>query len=193
MKNLKYISFLLIIASFTLTSCGYNSMVNKQEAVNSQWANVENAYQRRADLIPNLVSTVKGYAAHEQETLTQVVEARSKATQSVVDPSNLTEESIQEFQQRQGELGSAIGRLLMIQESYPDLKANENFLALQDELSGTENRISVERNKFNQLAQDFNSYIRQFPRVIYAGWFGFKSKAYFQSAPGSDTAPKVEF
>ncbi len=193
MKNLKYISFLLIIASFTLTSCGYNSMVNKQEAVNSQWANVENAYQRRADLIPNLVSTVKGYAAHEQETLTQVVEARSKATQSVVDPTNLTEESIQEFQQRQGELGSAIGRLLMIQESYPDLKANENFLALQDELSGTENRISVERNKFNQLAQDFNSYIRQFPRVIYAGWFGFKSKAYFQSAPGSDTAPKVEF
>lgn len=193
MKNLKYISFLLIIASFTLTSCGYNSMVNKQEAVNSQWANVENAYQRRADLIPNLVSTVKGYAAHEQETLTQVVEARSKATQSVVDPSNLTEESIKEFQQRQGELGSAIGRLLMIQESYPDLKANENFLALQDELSGTENRISVERNKFNQLAQDFNSYIRQFPRVIYAGWFGFKSKAYFQSAPGSDTAPKVEF
>lgn len=193
MKNLKYISFLLIIASFTLTSCGYNSMVNKQEAVNSQWANVENAYQRRADLIPNLVSTVKGYAAHEQETLTQVVEARSKATQSVVDPTNLTEESIQEFQQRQGELGSAIGRLLMIQESYPDLKANENFLALQDELSGTENRISVERNKFNQLAQDFNSYIRQFPRVIYAGWFGFKSKVYFQSAPGSDTAPKVEF
>lgn len=193
MKNLKYISFLLIIASFTLTSCGYNSMVNKQEAVNSQWANVENAYQRRADLIPNLVSTVKGYAAHEQETLTQVVEARSKAIQSVVDPTNLTEESIQEFQQRQGELGSAIGRLLMIQESYPDLKANENFLALQDELSGTENRISVERNKFNQLAQDFNSYIRQFPRVIYAGWFGFKSKAYFQSAPGSDTAPKVEF
>lgn len=193
MKNLKYISFLLIIASFTLTSCGYNSMVNKQEAVNSQWANVENAYQRRADLIPNLVSTVKGYAAHEQETFTQVVEARSKATQSVVDPTNLTEESIQEFQQRQGELGSAIGRLLMIQESYPDLKANENFLALQDELSGTENRISVERNKFNQLAQDFNSYIRQFPRVIYAGWFGFKSKAYFQSAPGSDTAPKVEF
>ena len=193
MKNLKYISFLLIIASFTLTSCGYNSMVNKQEAVNSQWANVENAYQRRADLIPNLVSTVKGYAAHEQETLTQVVEARSKAIQSVVDPTNLTEESIQEFQQRQGELGSAIGRLLMIQESYPDLKANENFLALQDELSGTENRISVERNKFNQLAQDFNSYIRQFPRVIYAGWFGFKSKAYFQSAPRSDTAPKVEF
>lgn len=193
MKNLKYISFLLIIASFTLTSCGYNSMVNKQEAVNSQWANVENAYQRRADLIPNLVSTVKGYAAHEQETLTQVVEARSKAIQSVVDPTNLTEESIKEFQQRQGELGSAIGRLLMIQESYPDLKANENFLALQDELSGTENRISVERNKFNQLAQDFNSYIRQFPRVIYAGWFGFKSKAYFQSAPGSDTAPKVEF
>ncbi len=192
MRNLKYI-ILLLIAVSTLSSCGYNTMVNKQEAVDSQWANVENAYQRRADLIPNLVSTVKGYASHEQETLTQVVEARSKATQTVVDPTNLTEESIQEFQQRQGELGSAIGRLLMIQENYPELKANENFLALQDELSGTENRISVERNRFNQAAQDFNSYIRQFPRVIYAGWFGFKQKGYFQAAPGSDTAPKVEF
>ncbi len=191
MKNLKYIFLLIISAS--LSSCGYNTMVNKQEAVNSQWANVENAYQRRADLIPNLVSTVKGYAAHEQETLTQVVDARAKATQTSIDPSNLSEESIQEFQKRQGELGSAIGRLLMIQESYPELKANENFLALQDELSGTENRISVERNKFNQSAQDFNSYIRQFPRVIYAGWFGFKSKGYFQAISGSETAPKVEF
>lgn len=193
MKNFKYILLLIITASLTLTSCGYNTMVNKQEAVNSQWANVENAYQRRADLIPNLVSTVKGYASHEQETLTQVVEARAKATQTTVDVSSLSEESITEFQDRQGELSTALGRLMMIQENYPELKANQNFLALQDELSGTENRISVERNKFNQVAQDFNTYIKQFPRVIYAGWFGFKSKGYFQSAPGSETAPKVEF
>lgn len=193
MKNFKYILLLIITASLTLTSCGYNTMVNKQEAVNSQWANVENAYQRRADLIPNLVSTVKGYASHEQETLTQVVEARAKATQTTVDVSSLSEQSIKEFQDRQGELSTALGRLMMIQENYPELKANQNFLALQDELSGTENRISVERNKFNQVAQDFNTYIKQFPRVIYAGWFGFKSKGYFQSAPGSETAPKVEF
>ena len=193
MRNFKYILVLAVVALVGLNSCGYNSMVKKEEVVNSQWANVENAYQRRADLIPNLVSTVKGYAAHEQETLTQVVEARSKATQTVVDPENITEQQLQEFQQRQSELGSAIGRLLLIQEAYPDLKANQNFLALQDELTGSENRIAVERNRFNQSAQDFNSYIRQFPRVIYAGWFGFKSKAYFQSAPGAEQAPMVEF
>lgn len=193
MRNFKYILVLAVVALVGLNSCGYNSMVKKEEVVNSQWANVENAYQRRADLIPNLVSTVKGYAAHEQETLTQVVEARSKATQTVVDPENITEQQLQEFQQRQSELGSAIGRLLLIQEAYPDLKANQNFLALQDELTGSENRIAVERNRFNQSAQDFNSYIRQFPRVIYAGWFGFKSKAYFQSAPGAEQAPTVEF
>lgn len=189
----KYILLLIVTASLTLTSCGYNTMVNKQESVSSQWANVENAYQRRADLIPNLVSTVKGYATHEQETLEQVVSARAKATQTTIDASTLSEESIKEFQDRQGELGAAVGRLMMIQESYPELKANQNFLALQDELSGTENRIAVERNKFNQVAQDFNTYIKQFPRVIYAGWFGFKSKGYFQAAAGSDTAPKVEF
>ena len=192
MKKVKYI-LLLVAVTFTLSSCGYNTMVNKQEAVNSQWANVENAYQRRSDLIPNLVATVKGYAEHEQETLTQVVEARAKATQTTIDPTNLTEESIRQFQQAQGELSAAIGRLLLIQENYPDLKANQNFLALQDELAGTENCISVERNRFNQMAQEYNQYIRQVPRVIYAGWFGFKFKAYFQAAPGSETAPKVEF
>ena len=192
MKKVKYI-LLLVAVTFTLSSCGYNTMVNKQEAVNSQWANVENAYQRRSDLIPNLVATVKGYAEHEQETLTQVVEARAKVTQTTIDPTNLTEESIRQFQQAQGELSAAIGRLLLIQENYPDLKANQNFLALQDELAGTENRISVERNRFNQMAQEYNQYIRQVPRVIYAGWFGFKPKAYFQAAPGSETAPKVEF
>ncbi|MEA4995682.1 MAG: LemA family protein [Petrimonas sp.] len=192
MKNLTYI-LVLAFMGVALSSCGYNTMVSKQEGVNSQWANVENAYQRRADLIPNLVATVKGYAEHEQETFTQVTEARAKATQMTVDPENLTEESIQQYQQAQSQLGSAIGRLLLVQENYPELKANQNFLALQDELAGTENRISVERNKFNQTAQDFNAYIRQFPRVIYAGWFGFKPKGYFQSSPGAETAPQVQF
>ncbi|BBD44605.1 MAG: LemA family protein [Petrimonas sp.] len=192
---MKYLTYILVLAvmGVALSSCGYNTMVSKQEGVNSQWANVENAYQRRADLIPNLVATVKGYAEHEQETFTQVTEARAKATQMTVDPESLTEESIQQYQQAQSQLGSAIGRLLLIQENYPELKANQNFLALQDELAGTENRISVERNKFNQTAQDFNAYIRQFPRVIYAGWFGFKPKGYFQSSPGAETAPQVQF
>ena len=192
---MKYLTYILVLAfmGVALSSCGYNTMVSKQEGVNSQWANVENAYQRRADLIPNLVATVKGYAEHEQETFTQVTEARAKATQMTVDPESLTEESIQQYQQAQSQLGSAIGRLLLVQENYPELKANQNFLALQDELAGTENRISVERNKFNQTAQDFNAYIRQFPRVIYAGWFGFKPKGYFQSSPGAETAPQVQF
>ena len=192
---MKYLTYILVLAvmGVALSSCGYNTMVSKQEGVNSQWANVENAYQRRADLIPNLVATVKGYAEHEQETFTQVTEARAKATQVTVDSESLTEESIQQYQQAQSQLGSAIGRLLLIQENYPELKANQNFLALQDELAGTENRISVERNKFNQTAQDFNAYIRQFPRVIYAGWFGFKPKGYFQSSPGAETAPQVQF
>ena len=171
----------------------YNKLVSAEEAVSSQWGNVENQYQRRADLIPNLVNTVKGYAQHEQETFIQVTEARARATQMTIDPENLTEEAIQQYQQAQGQLSSAIGRLLLIQENYPELKANQNFLALQDELAGTENRISVERNKFNQIVQDFNSYIRQFPRLIYAGWFGFKPKGYFQSAPGAETAPQVQF
>lgn len=193
MKRTKYILILAVLSTLLLSSCGYNNMVSKQENVESQWGNVENAYQRRADLIPNLVSTVKGYAEHEQETLTQVVEARAKATQTTVDVDDLTEENIQKFQEAQGELGQALGRLLLIQENYPDLKANESFLALQDELAGTENRIAVERNKFNETAQDYNSYIRQFPRVIYAGWFGFKKKGYFKALPGAETAPKVEF
>ena len=177
-----------------LSSCqGYNRMVEKQESVSQQWSNVENAYQRRSDLIPNLVATVKGYAEHEQETFTQVTEARSKATQMTVDPANLTPEAIQKYQDAQGELSQALGRLLLIQENYPELKANQNFMALQDELAGTENRISVERNKFNEKVQDYNAYIRKFPQVIYAGWFKFESKGYFQAAPGSENAPKVEF
>jgi LemA protein len=193
MKKLVYI--LLVVASaISLSSCsGYNKMVEKQEAVTSQWANVQNAYQRRADLIPNLVNTVKGYASHEQETFTQVTEARSKATQTTINPENLTKESLQEYQQAQNQLSQALGRLLLIQENYPELKANQNFLALQDELAGTENRISVERNRFNQLAQDYNSYIRKFPQVIYAKWFKFDSKAYFEATPEAQTAPQVQF
>ncbi len=185
---------LIVVAAITLTSCsGYNRMVEKQEAVTAQWGNVQNAYQRRADLIPNLVNTVKGYAEHEQETFTQVTEARAKATQTNVNPENLTAESLQEYQQAQNQLSQALGRLLLIQENYPELKANQNFLALQDELAGTENRISVERNRFNQMAQDYNSYIRKFPQVIYAKWFNFETKAYFEALPEAQTAPEVQF
>ena len=193
MNKLKYTIIITILGVFTLSSCGYNSMVNKEEAVTSQWAQVQNSYQRRADLIPNLVSTVKGYASHEQETFTAVVEARSKATQMTVNPEDLTEESIQQFQEAQGQLSSALGKLLMIRENYPELKANQNFLALQDELAGTENRIAVERNRFNETAREYNQYIRRFPHVIYAGMFGFKKKGYFEADAGSQTAPVVDF
>ena len=193
MKKISSI-LLLIIGVTALTSCqGYNRMVEKQEAVTAQWGNVQNAYQRRADLIPNLVNTVKGYATHEQETFTQVTEARAKATQTTINPENLTAESLKDYQQAQNQLSQALGRLLLIQENYPELKANQNFLALQDELAGTENRISVERNKFNQTAQDYNAYIRKFPQVIYAKWFKFESKAYFEATPESQTAPEVVF
>ena len=168
-------------------------MVEKQEAVDSQWGNVQNAYQRRTDLIPNLVNTVKGYATHEQETLQAVTEARAKATQTTINPENLTEESLREFQQAQGELSQALSRLLLIQENYPDLKANQNFLTLQDQLEGTENRISVERNKFNKMAQDYNSYIRKFPQVLYAKLFKFNNKAYFEATAEAQSAPQVQF
>ncbi len=193
MKKLSLL-LVIIIGAITLSSCsGYNRMVEKQEATTAQWGNVQNAYQRRADLIPNLVNTVKGYAAHEQETFTQVTEARARATQTNVNPENLTAESLQEYQQAQNQLSQALGRLLLIQENYPELKANQNFLALQDELAGTENRISVERNRFNQIAQDYNSYIRKFPQVIYAKWFNFETKAYFEALPEAQTAPQVQF
>lgn len=193
MKKLVYV-LLIVAGALSLSSCnGYNNMVEKQEAVTSQWGNVQNAYQRRADLIPNLVNTVKGYAEHEQETFTQVTEARSRATQTNINPENLTAESLQEYQQAQNQLSQALGRLLLIQENYPELKANQNFLALQDELAGTENRISVERNRFNQITQDYNSYIRKFPQVIYAKWFNFETKAYFEALPEAQTAPQVQF
>lgn len=171
----------------------YNGLVNKDEAVNGQWANVENQYQRRADLIPNLVATVKGYATHESETLEGVIAARAKATQVTIDPENMTPEKLQQYQAAQGELSSALGKLLMITENYPDLKANQNFIELQAQLEGTENRISTERTKFNDLSKDFNTSIRRFPTNIIASMAGFEKRAYFEAEEGSEKAPEVKF
>ena len=171
----------------------YNSLVKKQEAVESQWAQVENVYQRRADLIPNLVETVKGYAAHEEGTFTAVVDARAKATSITIDPSNITPEQLEQFQAAQDQLSGALSKLLAVKEAYPDLKANENFLALQSQLEGTENRITVERKKFNETAQEYNQSIRMFPRNIIANMFGFEKVAYFKAQAGAETAPKVQF
>lgn len=171
----------------------YNTMVNQDEGVKTAWSQVENQYQRRQDLIPNLVNTVKGYAGHEKETLEGVVNARAKATQTTIDPSNLNEESMKQFQAAQGELSSALSRLMVVMERYPDLKANENFKELQAQLEGTENRISVERKRFNEVAQGYNTYIRSFPNNILSGMFGFQQKAYFTAESGAEKAPKVEF
>jgi LemA protein len=171
----------------------YNGLVDKQEAVEKEWSNVENQYQRRADLIPNLVNTVKGYAEFERETLTEVIEARSKATAVNVDPTNLTPEKLAEFQQAQAGLSSALSRLLVVVEKYPDLKANENFLQLQAQLEGTENRITVSRNNFNETANVYNSAIRRFPGAIVANISGFERKGYFEAAEGSEKAPTVDF
>lgn len=171
----------------------YNALVVAQESVTSEWANVESQYQRRADLIPNLVSTVKGYAEHESSTLESVMEARAKATGITVDPQNLTPEALAQYQQAQGEVGAALGRLMMISENYPNLKANENFMALQEQLEGTENRIQVSRSRFNETARVYNTTVRRFPNNIIASLFGFDSKAYFEAEPSASTAPKVEF
>lgn len=172
---------------------GYNKMVSQEEGVTSAWSQVENVYQRRADLIPNLVATVKGYAAHEQETLEGVVNARAKATQTTIDPANMTPEAMAKFQAAQGELSTALGKLMVVVERYPDLKANQNFLELQAQLEGTENRITVERQKFNDAAKSFNTLIRKFPKNIIAGMFGFERKEYFEAKEGAEEAPKVEF
>ena len=171
----------------------YNKMVQKDEECSKAWANVENAYQRRLDLIPNLVKTVQGAADYEKGTLTEVIEARAKATSVQVDPSNLTEESIAKFQSAQDQLSSALSRLMVVVERYPELKANENFLELQAQLEGTENRIAVERGKFNETVNDYNSYIRRFPNNIIAGMFNFDKKGYFKASEGADKAPDVEF
>lgn len=180
---------LLVLWSVSL----YNGLISKEEAVNAQWANVETAYQRRADLIPNLVNTVKGYADFEQETLTQVIEARAEATSVNVDPSNLSPEAIAQFEQAQQGLSSALSRLLVTVERYPDLKASQNFLELQSQLEGAENRISVERRKYNNIARDFNTAIRRIPRRFFAGMAGMEKRGYFESAEGADTAPEVSF
>ena len=185
---------LIVLAVIVVWGIGaYNSLVKNEEGVKSAWSQVENVYQRRADLIPNLVATVKGYATHESATLEGVVEARAKATQMTVNVDDLSEEKIAEFQKAQGELGSALGRLMAITEAYPDLKANENFRDLQAQLEGTENRMAVERKAYNQVAQEYNTSIRVFPRNIIASVFGFKVKGYFEAEEGAQTAPKVEF
>ncbi|HLN20086.1 MAG TPA: LemA family protein [Bacteroidales bacterium] len=183
----------VIVLLFVWGTRIYNGMVTMQETVTSQWGNVETQYQRRADLIPNFVNTVKGAANFEQTTLTQVIEARAKATQVTVDPRNMTPESLQQFQQAQGELSSALGRLMVVVEKYPELRATQNFRDLQVELEGTENRISVERRKFNEVAKTYNTYIRRFPQNFLAGMFGFESKPYFESMEGADKAPEVKF
>ena len=183
----------VVIASFVWVKNVYNKLVSADENAQSMWSQVENVYQRRADLIPNLVATVKGYAAHESETLENVVAARARATQVTVDPSDLTSESVAKFNEAQGELSTALGRLLLIQENYPDLKANENFRDLQAQLEGTENRIATERMKFNQAVKEYNTNIRRFPSNIIASVFGFEKKGYFEAQAGSETAPKVEF
>ncbi|WP_106827863.1 LemA family protein [Parabacteroides pacaensis] len=171
----------------------YNNMVTKEEGVKTAWSQVENQYQRRMDLIPNLVNTVKGYATHEKSTLEGVVNARAKASQTMINAGDLTEENLKQFQAAQGELSSALSRLLVVVERYPDLKANQNFAELQAQLEGTENRISVERKRFNETAQGYNTYIRRFPNNIFAGLFGFAPKAYFTADEGASRAPKVEF
>ena len=192
MKRILYI-LIAFIAATSLSSCGYNSMVQLDEQVTSQWGQVENVYQRRADLIPNLVASVKGAANFEQETLTKVIEARAKATAVQVDPTKLTPEAIQKFQASQGELSSALGRLMVVAERYPELKANQNFLELQSQIEGSENRITVERMKFNEVTQQYNTKIRTFPNNLTAGLFGFEKKGYFQAEAGANKAPKVEF
>ncbi len=183
----------VLIGGFVWVKNVYNGLVASDENVQAAWSQVENVYQRRADLIPNLVATVKGYAAHESSTLENVVSARAKATQVTVDPENLTEDAIARFNEAQGELSSALGRLLMITENYPDLKANQQFSELQAQLEGTENRIATERMKYNEVAKGYNTMVRTFPNNIFASMFGFEKKGYFEAKDGADVAPVVEF
>ena len=184
---------LVIIILYSMFKGTYNNMVTMSEAVDAQWSQVENVYQRRADLIPNLVNTVKGYANHEKETLEGVIEARSKATSVNVDASNLDAQSLQKFQAAQDGLSQALSKLMVVVERYPDLKANQNFLDLQAQLEGTENRIAVERKKFNEQVRAYNTYIKKFPNNMFAGMFGFEKKPYFKADAGADKAPEVKF
>jgi LemA protein len=193
-RNLWIIVLVVIVGLLAISAVrNYNGMVTKSEGVDAQWSNVETSYQRRADLIPNLVSTVKGYADFESKTLTAVIEARSKATSIQVDPKNLTEENMKKFQEAQAGLSGALSRLMVVSEQYPNLKANQNFLDLQAQLEGTENRISTERRKFNELARLYNTFIKVFPKNIFAGLFGFEKKPYFEAAEGAQKAPEVKF
>ena len=194
MKKVTIIILVAVVAIIAFWAIsGYNSLVSMDENVSNQWANVETQYQRRADLIPNLVNTVKGYAAHEKETLEGVIAARSQATQIKVDPTDLTPEKLAEYQKAQGQLATALGKLLAITENYPDLKANQNFLELRAQLEGTENRINVARKNFNDAAKAYNTAIRRFPKNILAGMFGFDKRAYFEAAEGAEQAPQVQF
>jgi len=194
-KSLVLIGVLVLALILIMSGCGaYNGLVESDQAVQTAWGEVQNQYQRRADLIPNLVSTVKGYAKHEEQVLTQVVEARARATQITVTKDVLDDpESLKRFEEAQNQLSGALGRLLATTEAYPDLKANQNFMMLQTELAGTENRIAVARQRFNGIVQSYNTQVRQFPANIFAGIMGFQPRAYFQAAPGSETAPRVEF
>ena len=182
---------ILVIALWGIS--GYNGLVSMDENVNGKWANVETQYQRRSDLIPNLVSTVKGYAKHESQTLEAVMAARSQATQVKIDPSNCTPQQLAAYQKAQGDVTTALGKLLAITENYPDLKANQNFLELQSQLEGTENRINVARKDFNDSAKEYNTSLRRFPRNIIASMFGFEKRNYFEAEAGAEKAPKVEF
>ena len=195
MKLFRKIAMAITVLAATsgLTSCNYNSLVEKQQGVEEAWAQVENQYQRRADLIPNLVNTVKGYSTHEEETLTNVVEARAKATSITLDAKDLTEENLARYQQAQNELSGALKSLLAVTEAYPDLKANENFLNLQAQLEGTENRIATERKRYTESVREYNTAIKKFPTTIYAGWFGFDEKPQFKAEAGAEKAPEVKF
>ncbi|MBY0435826.1 MAG: LemA family protein [Cyclobacteriaceae bacterium] len=184
---------LVVFILYSFFAGRYNKMVTLQEEIPKAWADVEAQYQRRADLIPNLVNTVKGYANFEQETLTKVIEARASATQVKIDPSNITPEDLQKFQQAQSGVSSALGRLLAVAESYPELKANQNFLDLQAQLEGTENRITVARTRFNEVVQPYNVYIKTFPNNTLAGMYGFSAKGYFEADKGAEKAPEVKF
>lgn len=191
---IKRLSFIVaLFAMLSLSSCNYNSLVEQQQSVDQSWAEVENQYQRRSDLIPNLVSTVKGYAKHESQTLENVIAARAKATQVTIDANELNEENLARFQQAQSELSSALKSLLAVTEAYPDLKANENFRDLQVQLEGTENRVTTARSRYTEAVASYNTAIKKFPTVIYAGWFGFESKPQFKAEEGAEKAPTVDF
>lgn len=195
MRSLTIGIVLVVLAGFLfMKGCSsYNTFVDKEENVENAWSKVQSAYQRRSDLIENLVATVKGAAQFEQKTLTDIANARAKATSVNIDPSNLTPEKMEQFQQAQSQLSQSLGRLLMVTENYPELKANQNFLELQSQLEGTENRVKVERDKFNDVVTDFNKSVRRFPNSLFAGMFGFSQKAQFEAEQSAQSAPKVNF